>query len=170
MFETQELLLQVISYQDQWFLRLILWLRSLENIICTQISLDLREKQPFDCSQCHMLQCCYLYNHGREAAIRIHTAGTIKVLEGPSIKLYIFSLVLSNSAEQTSLFYHPLLRPHPMPERNHIFFLPESKTSRDGNAGAGHAQNSPKVKGQNPDWDAHSLWNSSEVDNNKGMI
>lgn len=34
--------------------------------------------------------------------------------KAPSIKLYIFTLVLSNSAEQTSLSYHPLLRPHPM--------------------------------------------------------
>lgn len=125
-------------------------------------------KQLFVCCQCHMLPCCYQHNHGREAAIRIHIAVSIKILEGPSIKLYIFSLVLSNSAEQTSLPHHSLLHLHPMPERNHVFFLPESKTGSDVNAGAGHAQNSLKVKWHNRD--AHSLWNSSEVDINKGII
>lgn len=58
-------------------------------------------------------------------------------LEDPSIKLCIRSLAPSNLAEQTSLSYsHYPLSPH----LKGIFFLAESKTGRDVNVGAEHAQ------------------------------
>lgn len=77
-----------------------------------------------------MFQCWYQHNHGREAAIRIHTAVSIKILEGPLNQ----TVYLHISPFQFSRADQPLLSPiTPSPshaKRNHILLLPESKTGR----------------------------------------
>lgn len=161
-----------MSYQDQWVLWLILWSCSLQrHVICTQASLELRENKAFcllpmpSASMLGSTQSCERGSH-----LNPHCSEHQDFGRSLNQTVYLqFSPFQFSRANQPLPSAHYPLPPH-LKGITFSFWQNQRQAEMLMWELDMHKNSSTMCSRRGTDRDAHSLWNSSEVDINKEIV